>query len=136
MSYIVHDTVVSRGIGEERGQVTADGGRRAVENSSVGASGATAEERCRDNHQSTPGEPAGRAEGPFNCAQNLMQESSYMCMLHESDCEPTSNALIEAMTQISNAVCTTSPFLTYRLTPGMKSLTIEPWLIITILACN
>ena len=64
---------MSRGIGKERGQVTADGGRRAVENSSVGAGGTTAEERCRDNHQSTPGEPAGRAEGPFNCAQNLMQ---------------------------------------------------------------
>ena len=60
---VVHDTVVSRGIGKERGQVTADGGRRTVENSSVGAGGATAEECCRDNHQSTPGEPAGRAEG-------------------------------------------------------------------------
>ena len=39
---------------------------------------------------------------------NAIAQSSYICMLHESNCEPSSNTVC--------AVCTTSTFPTYRLT--------------------
>ena len=44
--------------------------------------------------------------------KDTIAQSSYICMLHESNCKPSSCAVY--------AVCTTSPFPKYRLTPGIK----------------